>query len=424
MEAPRRVDELQRFDKLRKRQVYLEQSETVATFLAKFQATAAGLEVDERIALLLQTQYENNIEYLKAVLGTEHANKICSLKWFYFGNQDVPAVAELIARNCTELESLDVHFTDFPATDFASSVLEHPNTKLKVLQVLPGKLGEFPRFFAALAQSQVARLGVADGCMPDFYPHLRGYLERDLLVSLDIYVEDQAELMSALAKCTRLNELMFDRCNIYQPTALACLPKSIVKLAFSRCYFTNKLDWSFLVESNLQEVHLNYETGIDGTRLGLALAAHAQAKGLRKLLMVYSDCADQVAVAMNAELAQVERLMLSVLRLATSIEQISLALQSPRNRLRELDLELGGDTMAAVETHLLPALRHSNCALTTLELFSWTPEHKQMIDKINGDFSTRLEVLVLLSGQQVTRLRCPLRRLPVEMLRLVGGMLM
>ncbi|KAH9254261.1 hypothetical protein BASA81_007862 [Batrachochytrium salamandrivorans] len=91
--------------------------------------------------------------------------------------------------------------------------------------------------------------------------------------------------------------------------------------------------------------------------------------------------------------------------------------------LRELVLPYVDDAASSIENHLVPALKHPNCNLVKLSFRAYEPEHEEATKRVEDMFHNRLALFALLQGRQVRRLYCPLRRLPVEMLRLVGEVL-
>ncbi|KAH9251506.1 hypothetical protein BASA81_010537 [Batrachochytrium salamandrivorans] len=404
---------LDAFDRLRVREVMAGYSDTASTFLTKFQSIAANLQPDEKIELKMTAARENT-KSLKAVLSDPQANKICALRWHYNEEGDVNSVVPLLIHNCPELASLYVYSKHHSASDFVSSVLEHSSNKIKVLTLPRYTRGNIPRFFAALGQSQVSALNLSIGDSPEFAQGLFEYLTKDLLVRFKVWGCNQVLLMS-LSKCTRLAKLELIECEFSQLTAFTHLPKSITKLELKNCTFVGGFDWSFLSDSNVQELTLHNVRGVEGNRLGGALAVHLRAKGLDRLRFSRCDFVDETLAVIGVDISRIKRLMLENGRVNDAyIKLIALALQSPNSELK--DLRLWYDDMASsIETHLVPALKHPNCNLAKLSLSTYGGGAK-----VAEHFHKRLALFVLLQGRQVKRRYCPLRRLPMEMLRLVG----
>ncbi|KAH9259545.1 hypothetical protein BASA81_001966 [Batrachochytrium salamandrivorans] len=415
---------LERYGKLRVRAVELTTRHTLESFLAEFHSTASCLERDERISMEVNCQSGKNIELLRAALSSDKANLVSSLEWCYYGKEDVSTVSELIANNCLGMMSLNVSFESFSAVDFLSSVLEHPGARdrIKVLELPRDHMGDLPRFFAALRQSQVSAMSITGCYLPEYFQQLSAYLESDLLARLWLSNRNDGatlELIPALANCIRLAELTVHGSYVHRPLSL---PNSFYNLQFLYCRFdglANEFDWSFLLDSNVQKLCFDHVIGVDGILLGRALSVRLEARGLEALRFEECRFAKVALAAIGMEIARVERLELDLDEL--SIEQVSLALQSPGNQLRELCL---GFCDTGVDSILVPALRHPNCGLTRLQLTSALPGRKPVLDRIQQNFSQRVALFTLLQGQQVRRLYCPLRRLPVDLLRLVGNLLL
>ncbi|KAH9251502.1 hypothetical protein BASA81_010533 [Batrachochytrium salamandrivorans] len=420
MQMPQIDPTLDTFDQLRIREVKSKGGQTAASFLAEFQSTAASLEPDEKIELVVYA-HKSGVELLKAVLADPQANKICALHWTYYEKEDVTPIIPLLINSCPELASLVVNFECHSAFDFASSLLEHPGTKIKVLEIPKYAKGDSARFFAALGQSQVSALTF--GYSPKSVQGLYEYLARDLLVRLGVwanYKRVPLKMILSLAKCTRLAELKLAECAFSQSTVLVHLPKSITKLELSYCRFVGGFDWSFLAGSNVRELNFHIVRAVDGNQFGGALADHLRTKGLDKLSISYCDFVDETLV--GVEVGRIKRLEIKGHLNNASVVLIATALQSPNSEMRELKLEYVGSMVSSIESHLASALRHPNCNLAELRLCTYEPEHSEAVKAVEGAFRDRIALFVLLQGRQV-RQYCPLRRLPVEMLRLVGQVL-
>ncbi|KAH9248350.1 hypothetical protein BASA81_014024 [Batrachochytrium salamandrivorans] len=424
MELSQIDPELEAFEKLRVREVSTYEYPSASAFLAKFQSSAASLEPDERIKLVMAYAHED-VESLKTVLSHPQANKICSLEWWYNGKEDVNSIIPLLINNCPELTSLNVRFEHHSEFDFVSSIFEHPSNKLKVLEMPKYAKRGSARFFAALGQSQVSALTLTSSYLPEFTQGLYEYLAKDLLVRLKVRMgEEQAtsEMMMSLAQCTRLVELKLTGCEFSQPTAFT-LPKSITKLVLHDCQFIG-VDWSFLAGSNVRELDLYNVKGVDGNQLGSALADYLRAKGLNKLRFCNCNFINKTLAVVGVELGRIKRFYLESSNLnGTSVELIALALQSPNNEMKELKLEDAYSTMNGINDYLVPALKHPNCNLDKLVLWAYELEHEEATSRVTYTFLKRRALFALLQGKQVRRRSpCPLRRLPVEMFRLVGAM--
>ncbi|KAH9249701.1 hypothetical protein BASA81_012497 [Batrachochytrium salamandrivorans] len=414
---------LDRFDRLGIREVE-DRDDNTASFLAKFQSAAASLEPDGRIKLEMVYAHED-VKLLKAALADPQASKIGFLHWEYQGKEDVNSIIPLLINNCSELTSLQVEFGHHSAFDFVSKVLEHPRNKIKVLEMPPYTEGDAARFFTALGQSQVSALIINDCNSSEFCQYLYEYLTRDLLVRLSVISNEvSSQMISSLANCIRLTELTLISCAFYLPFVLARLPKCITKLDLDSCMLFGSFDWSFLVNgSGVRELDFSFLVGVDGNQLGSALAVYLGAKGLERLCIRNCHFVNEALAAIGMEIGRIKQLMLKCSLNDASIELISLLLQSSDSELRELVFPYNSHMMTGIENHLMPALKHPNCNLTKLILFVHQPGHQTAAKTIEDNFRNYRALFVLLQGQQMKKLYCPLRRLPVEMFRLVGKVL-
>ncbi|KAH9259735.1 hypothetical protein BASA81_002157 [Batrachochytrium salamandrivorans] len=413
-----RDDALERFNRLRVREV--EDWVDTATFLARFQYS---LQPDEWIKLKMTYKREHSIELLEAVLPDPQANKICSLVWTYDGKEDVNSIIPLLLGNCPELGSLEVNFKHHSAFDFVSSMLERPSNKIKVLTLSRYAEGDLARFFAALGQSQVSALTFYNTDSAEFAQGLIEYLAKDLLVKLVVsmgHKQVPSEMIMSLTNCTRLVELDLDFCDFFQPTALTHLPKCITKLKLFCCTFIGGFDWSFLSGSNVRELDLRCVDDVDGNQLESTLAVYLKASGLDKLYVCQCGFVNETLAAMGIGLGRIKILSICCWNDA-STKLIFLTLQSPSCKMT-VWLWNKSDMKSSINNHLVPALKHPNYNLAKLFLFA-DPPHEAAGKTVEDRLYKRCALLALLQGQRVRRLSSPLQRLPVDLLRLVGAML-
>lgn len=143
-----------------------------------------------------------------------------------------------------------------------------------------------------------------------------------------------------------------------------------------------------------------------------------RAKGLDRLRIGFCNFANQVLAAVGAELGRVQALEIDELN-SVCITLIGIALQSPNSAMKELSLPYEDDTASSIEKHVVPALRHPNCSLAKLRFFAYDEEHQAAAKMVEDKLRSRCGLFALLQGQQVGQ-KSPLRRLPVELFRLVG----
>ncbi|KAH9255307.1 hypothetical protein BASA81_006759 [Batrachochytrium salamandrivorans] len=411
------------------RHVVLSEYYTVSEFLVLFRTTASSLGAGEGMEVSVNAQLGRNIEFVVAVLSDPHASRIRALNWLYDGTAELDSIVALVTSNCVELASLKVLLRRMHTVDFLSDVLEHPRVgrtlRALYLPVLPK--GDVARFFAALGRSRVNQLSLCDGGSPDFYHRLHAYLERDLLVGLSVlFTQEQRvlETVALLAKCRRLCALKIGNCEFRHPssTFAAGLSRSVARLEFCDCTFLGDCGWLFLLASDVQRLAFFNVDGINGTRLGYALAARLKTSGLDVLDFFICNGVNETLAALGDELVHVRKLGVEYCGLdKTALELIALALQCPGNRLRELHLSYDVRTLASMGAHLLPALNSPACKLGKVSFRNVFPVYDSSAETAAANFCKRLGLLTLLQGQQVRRQRpSQLRRLPVELLRMVG----
>ncbi|KAH9249450.1 hypothetical protein BASA81_012812 [Batrachochytrium salamandrivorans] len=414
--------------------VALSPGHTVDEFLMEFQTAVANLPPGEMLKLSVCDDDTDNPQFVCAVLADPGASRICAFEWWYYGSEDMVFITELLCTNCPYLVWIRIHFPHQSALDFNTSFLEFNNnavgnTKLKALDLMACSQGDFPRFFNALKQSQVREMDLCACESPEFFQGLAGYLPCDLLVKLGITIGDRenlADTVAFLATCSRLTDLRFSYYGFHHPQdVFACIPASVTRLQLFGCrFFDESYDWSFLRESRVRELVLTVLVGVDGDRLGRAL--QDRGTGLDLLDLFNCNFASDCLSAVGALVARIKKLRIEGCEVDVAfLREVGLALKDANSELRDLSLPLDDNTARGVETHVLPALRHSNCQLQKLELFSELPAHRQRREEILQEFSRichRRALLVLLQGQQLRRLANSLRRLPVEMIRLVAKM--
>lgn len=413
------------------RHVVLSEYYTVAEFLALFRATAANLGPGEGVELSVNAQLGRNLEFVAAVLSDPLASRIRALNWLYDGTHELDAMVALVTGRCVELASLKVLFRRLPTADFLSQVLEHAGVgrtlRALYLPVLPQ--GDVARFFAALGRSRVNQLSVCDGGSPDFYGELYAFLERDALVGLSVlFTHEQRvlETVALLSKCARLRALKIGNCEFHcaSTTFAAGLSPSLTQLEFCDCTFAGDFAWLFLLSSGVQRLAFFNVDGINGTQLGYALAARLKTSGLDVLDFFICNGVNETLAALGDELVHVRKLGVEYCGLdKTAFELIALALRCPGNRLRELHLSYDVRTLTSMGAHLLPALNSPACKLGKVSFRNVFPVYDSSAETAASNFCKRLGLLALLQGQQVRRRpagRNQLRRLPVELIRMLG----
>ena len=416
-------------------------------FLATFLDTASRLGPHERIGLEVRFESVSGTKMLERLLSGPHADKVVGFEWKQCGKESVDAVALLLRTNCPELESLHVHFPRHPAIDFVSSVLECTNSNVATLVLGQSYVtGDVARFFAALEMSRVTSLVLNYGVHKVFDYGLCDYLAKNALVELtiDTYImpepsdsvfefaaagarikPDPSAMTLALAGCTKLTKLALKWC-VFKPNAFAQLPSSITHLTLNSCTFSNDHDWSFLAVGSVQAFDLSFVTLFNVDGLGRCLVDNL--RGSRRIAALsMGGCAfeGRLLLAVGADLFRLGSLKVSSTMDDAPFAMIAAALQSPDCAMKTLDLLYWLNTVKSIETHVVPALLHPNCSLTKLRL----PSSDQPANEVRTKFlecqvTKHHAMFVLLQGQQMRRRPCPLRKLPVEMFRMMGALLL
>lgn len=342
------------------------------TFQTRFLIVATKLEPDQRIRLKVTCECASNIELLEDLLHDDDAVcKIAALCWVYEGVQDVCTIIPLLVDHCTELTSLQVQFGGHSAFDFISSVLERPGNAIQMLKLPPRAYGDAGRFFNALEHSHVSTLIFSSVVGPrTFYDDLCAFLAKDLLTKLVLYAPP-TKVVWSLSKCVRLHTLTLLDCVFSEPTTLMRLPKSITAFSMRLCVFDCKLDWSFLENSGIQVLYfdnIDYET-----------------------LWNANDMMKCLTLALHRQDSKMQKLVLGRVRMNQRFEH---------------------------------AVKHPNCVLTELALIPFRSSDITAAAAIRDGLYVRRRAFSLLYGQQVRHVYCPLQRLPIEMFRMVGALLM
>ena len=336
---------------------------------------------------------------------------------YYRGDASVE-LAPMFVDKCPILTELNVDLYDDRASlDFVSAILEHPENKIRKLAVFSLRTDgeQFLRFVAALAQSHVYSLGLHLRS-PKYYLHVpAGLLHHENLVELKINMSSLPGL-DALSACVHLTSLRLVCCVF---SHVVRFPPTLTKLAVRFCKF-NGVDWSFLERGVVQQLEIvtdRYDSAGCCTQIRRPLCARLRLGTLDSLTIGWTP--DTAMSMVGSRLHRIKNLTFhwgntSISR--RSVAQIAYALHSSASAMRSLDFSV--KNMNDFKALVLPAVEHPNCALVKLE--HWGPHYREAIQR----FHRRVAIFALLYGAQVRRRKhCALRRLPVEMFRLVSQMM-
>ena len=336
-----------------------------------------------------------NGEDLVAVLSSPHGHKIRTLKWsIYRPPTHVLAPVPFLG----ELEVLTVAFRAEHSSnaDFISSVLERPNKLTEVsLSVFSG---DATRFFGALERSRVTSLEVdLCVCPTGFFVGLKAFLRQDRLDRFSLIVSTCSnrveyramEIDQILASCAHIKGL---KCDHRIPSVI---PKSVTDLELANLNLGARTPLKIPGVRNLTLVHSG----------GLEV----EVPDLETLKVIFNY---PRTFSLPADISRVRSLDIHGSNFAeATINKIGDAIMG--GHLRELRVSL-----ADISDIMGPALKHPNCALVKLDvqrpMFGEFPASLQK-------FRVRVGMFALLLARKRPNGR--LKRLPVEMFRLVGQML-
>lgn len=399
-----------------------------------FRCFALTLTPHEWIELHIFTACDA-IETMRALLSEPMACRIKTLVWTDKGCEDFCDIDALLVCSCPELCDVALDFDTFSTLGFYASLLQQPNNRLQKLTLSPSHLcdeGNCEAFFSALRQSAVTTLSVCDWEYRDFVHLLCDYLVEDRLVELYVWHKrsDLSGLVTAIAGCERLTKLSFYFFMGHRSAAdiLAHIPKSVATLSFDDGAFGNGFDWSFLHYSGVQDLEISNIENVDRDRLGAALDARLRVGPMDRLSLNAGAIHDLETFlpVVGTSVSRIKSLELrNVYNLtAPTCAILAEALHLPECVMTELSFRYNDYVAYSIDHELLPAINHPACRLSKLYVGCGWTHHGDRVDTIMTSFYNRNALFVLLQGQQVRRLNHGLRRLPVELFRMVGALLM
>lgn len=388
------------------------------------------LRENELLSLLL-----NNCEMLQELAHSPAAQSIGEIS-FDSINLSSRSVSDLLAR-FPKLTSLRLVSGLF---ELASDILEHPKVKIHTLDVHCHQEKGYARFFAALQQSQVTKLSLRCGDLElpfskAFWSAFSNYLSQDRLTSLTISCRTpwNAFPSSLVHQCIRLKKM--ELVGYAKFANFHLLPHSLTDLRLFECILpqgsANSNLCEFLVNSNVSCLHLYWIMELNGLELAKALI---QCAGRIKSLMWHLCGFSDIAALWLLQIVKVRGNVLDDLQIdaldgAWFIDVLAASLLHENCRLRTLKLWLRWPGIRDNPNALIRAFNGKPCSLRSLQLCTTWPlstnegmkQLRTAQRELDLMFTPRSVLLALLSGQQSEH--CSLRRLPVEMFRLVKGML-
>lgn len=425
---------------------------TVEEFLLELDNAAAKLDSSNGVIRLSFKSADINI--LKTILTSPSASAIGELYWTL---QEPISVDDAlhIPQLCCNLVSLVFKSDGFNVLDLSTAILNHATAttgRLRMLTIHSSMSGDDPtQFFSALNKSQVTYLDLSSmfftpqgvPMSEEFVEALQWYLAQDRLEVLHLAVVDQdnVDVLRAIRDCRKLREMQLSAQRSREFGSFALLPRSLTRLELN--YMTFAADEEeedgatvglciFLRESNVTHFAVRGVKRLNGDLLAEALMSRSA--NLQQVAWFKSDFRPRAAQTI-LDIAMQPRNVLRDLFVPGCdglpfLQTLSHALQHENCKVERLRVDSRCAQIEGWTNGFIPALRHENCKLVHLILTSCYAVNTQAAHGAKlalAEFSQvckRKRILVLLSSQQVRRLsaRCALRRLPVEMMRLVGAM--
>lgn len=396
---------------------------TTSEFLDMFQTMVADLGPDEMVHLEMCVG-ESGVARLEAVLSDERACKIFSLQWLYSGVEDVSCIAPLLGNNCPGLTKLTIFLRHHSAFAFLAGVLVNPKCMIKTLHAHKSQGYDHQEFFSALGLSRVDDLAIACDHVRGFLNSLKEYLSKDLLKALELNLcNGDIPVLLPDAKLVRLDELSIGYGNIAATDGLSRISASVTKLTMHECAVVADHDWSFLRRCNLRELYVTCMRGMCMKAFGSALAVHLRTKVLDALACHGNADTNTLLDELGDEVGRIKHLSIGRLR-CESIERIFSALRCPNNEMRKLFLTcddrlvLTPDTLACMSS----MLRQPNCMLA--KFYVDTGISEMMTLRMTRKYWARCRMFVLLQVRRTLTRYCPLQRMPLELFRMLGAMML
>ena len=393
-----------------------------AAFMKRVRDAVGLLAEGELFGLDISIAHGCSLRILKVFLNNAEARRLCSLEWRYSGKGDVMSLVPKLVASCPHLTALNVIFDNLVTSRFISDVLMHPDNKIRELRVPP--ITGFEMIHESVLQSRVTSLKMShpdrDTCK---------FLALDRLECLEVSptADGLLAVMAGLSKCTRLHTLAIqgaynDRVLLLRVCSSKGFSKSITSLSFHNCLFTTTFDWHFLVDSNIRDLELcNVRFDDNWDHFATALSDLLDAKGMNGLRLGWVNNRDSIIDILGTSIGKAKSVRIDDVSADRScVDTIALALQSPDCEMESLMLWYTIDPDDPVNTlwyDLAPALKRPECTLKSLKLEMWAGQRCRVV----RTFRLWHAMFALLLARNKPHRK--LRKLPVEMFRLVGQML-
>lgn len=411
---------------------------TEQVFLERISIASAKLQAGESLSVDI-----NSLGTLKSLAVSKVANHIGEVVLAPEHND-----MNLIPHLLSQFPSLFSLGLKTAMLDLASDVLEHHGIQLRAMSIRSKISGNGPRFFAALQHSKVTRLSLTtttaarceSALNSEFITAFLDYLALDRLQTLVVGFLDEIPkqmLTHALGSCTQLKDLQVF--NFECARDVDFLPQSLTQLGLFHVALpaggTEAL-CKWLKASEVSSLRLHEVEGLDGELLAEALADGC-ALHLETLSWYGSDftatAAMQVFQIMKTPSNALNTLRIQACEGNWFFQALASALTHESCVLDTLTVQLQWPCTKEEQEVLNRALSNNRCRLKSLQLgncYALSAEEKKRFTLMRKELSQALQhrrtILVLLFGQQMRRAnpRCKLKRLPHELVRMVGALLL
>lgn len=391
-------------------------------FLQRYHSVASALVDDQVIILILCTVDALRLCFEKG----RHVERICMLRFeslcFTLKDYDgveIPMVPiPGLVERFPNLTALDVDLKRLDALDFISSVLESPGCNIRTLTLHGNpRSGDFCRFETALCRSKVVNLDIVGrgsdaGIYSSYSECVAAFLRIAQLKRLRLRAKCGSfsvphSLIHTLSDGVHVEELEISRCAFRSHVRF--ISPNMRKLSIQESHFNSGVAWCL---PNLDSLDLMWcVTGLDMNALSQALQPNGFLQNVRTLGVIGGDLMRDAQLVIKN----------------TSVRKLNIPSYMPQRVMNEVvdAATTGNGNLKEVVVHFdytkgdvwKSIIKSPSSSLTKL---TFSNEHDQRGRELSIELRKRQALLALLQGQQVRRLQNTLRRLPVEMIRMVG----
>ena len=393
-----------------------------------FQKRAANLRENEWLSL----HFGHNVRAyaLDAFLDDPLVHKIKALSFPRFHVPNVTGFERLVTQ-CTALVSIELNVNDGNVIDMTSMLLASGEIRLEEMRLNGWEpTCNSQMLFSALEMSGITKFGVHHCQDAVFMRHLNAFLAKDTLTSLTYSTRMRSltslhEFLTPIRACTKLTELKFRSCLLELASVGLRLLGSVNRVEIASCSFKveQKQDWSFLAGSAVSVLHMHNIYNLDSGAFGAALAKHLDATAMDFVYLSRGVNLDTVLQCVGTRITNVRKLGLDGPLDDAALELILTWMCSGVVRNRVVYLEYSYANRAGLERVIFPALRRPDHQLTRFYLMINDMEDMVVTKRVEAEFNRSVSLFALLQARS-WRLgaRCALRRLPVDLFRVLGTM--